>query len=214
MVLSKKKWTGCNPELIAEALLEGVNDIGVDVLPWTTKTKNFLDRANKLNRTSDYLPNCSLKLLSKKTHEWLLPHLVGLRSKEDLKKLNMIDIIKSLFSWKQIDYLNKNAPEFIQAPTGTKININYSEEQPKIKIRIQELFGLKIHPTIGENKEPLLIELLSPAMRIVQTTSNLPKFWLTSYSDVRRDMRGRYPRHHWPENPMNSEPTKRAKKQK
>jgi ATP-dependent helicase HrpB len=103
---------------------------------------------------------------------------VGLRSKEDLKKLNMIDIIKSLFSWKQIDYLNKNAPEFIQAPTGTKININYSEEQPKIKIRIQELFGLKIHPTIGE------------------------------------DMRGRYPRNHWPENPMNSEPTKRAKKQK
>ena len=214
LVLSKKKWTGCNPELIAEALLEGVNDIGLDVLPWTTNTKNFLDRANKLNRTSDYLPNCSLKLLSKKTHEWLLPHLVGLRSKEDLKKLNMIDIIKSLFSWKQIDYLNKNAPEFIQAPTGTKININYSEEQPKIKIRIQELFGLKIHPTIGENKEPLLIELLSPAMRIVQTTSNLPKFWLTSYSDVRRDMRGRYPRHHWPENPMNSEPTKRAKKQK
>ena len=108
----------------------------------------------------------------------------------------------------------KIAPEFIQAPTGTKININYSEEQPKIKIRIQELFGLKIHPTIGENKEPLLIELLSPAMRIVQTTSNLPKFWLTSYSDVRRDMRGRYPRHHWPENPMNSEPTKTAKKQK
>ena len=213
LVLSKKKWTSCNPELIAKALLMGINDIGLDILPWTSKTKNFLARANKLNQTSDFLPNCSLEFLSKKTHEWLLPHLVGLRSKGDLEKLNMIDIIKNLFSWKQIEYLNKNAPEFILAPTGTKMIINYSEEQPKIRIRLQELFGLKTHPTIGENNEPLLVELLSPAMRIVQTTSNLPKFWLTSYSDVRRDMRGRYPRHPWPEDPMNAEPTRRIKKQ-
>ena len=213
LVLSKKKWTSCNPELIAKALLMGINDIGLDILPWTSKTKNFLARANKLNQTSDFLPNCSLAFLSKKTHEWLLPHLVGFRSKGDLEKLNMIDIIKNLFSWKQIEYLNKNAPEFILAPTGTKMIINYSEEQPKIRIRLQELFGLKTHPTIGENNEPLLVELLSPAMRIVQTTSDLPKFWLTSYSDVRRDMRGRYPRHPWPEDPMNAEPTRRIKKQ-
>ena len=213
LVLSKKKWTSCNPELIAKALLMGINDIGLDILPWTSKTKNFLARANKLNQTSDFLPNCSLEFLSKKTHEWLLPHLVGFRSKGDLEKLNMIDIIKNLFSWKQIEYLNKNAPEFILAPTGTKMIINYSEEQPKIRIRLQELFGLKTHPTIGENNEPLLIELLSPAMRIVQTTSDLPKFWLTSYSDVRRDMRGRYPRHPWPEDPMNAVPTRRIKKQ-
>ena len=212
LVLSKKKWTSCSPELIAKALLEWINDIGLSVLPWKSNTKNFLARANKLNQTSDYLPNCSLEFLSKQTHEWLLPHLVGFRSKGDLEKLNMIDIIKSLFSWKQIEYLNKNAPEFILAPTGTKIIINYSEEQPKIRIRLQELFGLIIHPTIGENKEPLLIELLSPAMRIVQTTSDLPKFWLTSYSDVRRDMRGRYPRHPWPEDPMSAEPTRRIKK--
>ena len=212
LVLSKKKWTSCNPELIAKALLMGINDIGLDILPWTSKTKNFLARANKLNQTSDFLPNCSLEFLSKKTHEWLLPHLVGFRSKGDLEKLNMIDIIKNLFSWKQIEYLNKNAPEFILAPTGTKIIINYSEEQPKIRIRLQELFGLKTHPTIGENNEPLLVELLSPAMRIVQTTSDLPKFWLTSYSDVRRDMRGRYPRHPWPEDPMSAEPTRRIKK--
>jgi len=213
LVLSKKKWTSCNPELIAKALLMGINDIGLDILPWTSKTKNFLARANKLNQTSDFLPNCSLEFLSKKTHEWLLPHLVGFRSKGDLEKLNMIDIIKNLFSWKQIEYLNKNSPEFILAPTGTKMIINYSEEQPKIRIRLQELFGLKTHPTIGENNEPLLVELLSPAMRIVQTTSDLPKFWLTSYSDVRRDMRGRYPRHPWPEDPMNAEPTRRIKKQ-
>ncbi|MDC0607161.1 ATP-dependent helicase HrpB [Amylibacter sp.] len=213
LVLSKKKWTSCNPELIAKALLMGINDIGLDILPWTSKTKNFLARANKLNQTSDFLPNCSLEFLSKKTHEWLLPHLVGFRSKGDLEKLNMIDIIKNLFSWKQIEYLNKNAPEFILAPTGTKMIINYSEEQPKIRIRLQELFGLKTHPTIGENNEPLLVELLSPAMRIVQTTSDLPKFWLTSYSDVRRDMRGRYPRHPWPEDPMNAETTRRIKKQ-
>ena len=213
LVLSKKKWISCSPELIAKALLEGINDIGLSVLPWKSNTKNFLARANKLNQTSDYLPNCSLEFLSKQTHEWLLPHLVGFRSKGDLEKLNMIDIIKSLFSWKQIEYLNKNAPEFILAPTGTKMIINYSEEQPKIRIRLQELFGLKTHPTIGENNEPLLVELLSPAMRIVQTTSDLPKFWLTSYSDVRRDMRGRYPRHPWPEDPMNAEPTRRIKKQ-
>ena len=213
LVLSRKKWTSCNPELIAEALLKGINDIGLDILPWTSNTKNFLARANKLNQTSDFLPNCSLEFLSKKTHEWLLPHLVGFRSKGDLEKLNMIDIIKNLFSWKQIEYLNKNAPEFILAPTGTKMIINYSEEQPKIRIRLQELFGLITHPTIGENNEPLLVELLSPAMRIVQTTSDLPKFWLTSYSDVRRDMRGRYPRHPWPEDPMNAEPTRRIKKQ-
>ena len=88
LVLSKKKWTSCNPELIAKALLMGINDIGLDILPWTSKTKNFLARANKLNQTSDFLPNCSLEFLSKKTHEWLLPHLVGFRSKGDLEKLH------------------------------------------------------------------------------------------------------------------------------
>jgi ATP-dependent helicase HrpB len=166
---------------------------------------------NTLNQSNSFLPNCSFKNLEDTLDEWLSPHLLGLRSKIDLEKLNMSNIIDSLFTWEQINYLNKFAPAYIIAPTGTKVAIDYSGNQPKIKIRLQELYGLKIHPTVGENKKPLLIELLSPAMRIVQTTSDLPNFWLTSYADVRKDMRGKYPRHSWPEDPTSAEPTRRVK---
>ncbi|MDB0059252.1 ATP-dependent helicase HrpB [bacterium] len=211
LILSQDNWKSCDSEMVAKALSQGVKELGLEILPWTKANKLFLSRVNTLNQSNSFLPNCSFKNLEDTLDEWLSPHLLGLRSKIDLEKLNMSNIIDSLFTWEQINYLNKFAPAYIIAPTGTKVAIDYSGNQPKIKIRLQELYGLKIHPTVGENKKPLLIELLSPAMRIVQTTSDLPNFWLTSYADVRKDMRGKYPRHSWPEDPTSAEPTRRVK---
>ena len=123
----------------------------------------------------------------------------------------MTAITQGLLSWEENVLLNKLTPPFVMAPTGTKMMIDYSGDQPKIAVRLQELFGMNKHPTIGPKDTPLLIELLSPAQRPVQTTADLPNFWLSSYADVRKDMRGRYPRHPWPEDPTKAEPTRRVK---
>lgn len=139
------------------------------------------------------------------------PHLSGLRNKADLGKLDMAAITNSLLSWDENERLNQLTPPYIIAPTGTKMMVDYSGDQPKIAVRLQELFGMTTHPTIGPKRTPVLIDLLSPARRTVQTTADLPNFWKTSYDDVRKDMRGRYPRHPWPEDPTSAEPTTRVK---
>jgi ATP-dependent RNA helicase HrpB len=109
--------------------------------------------------------------------------------------------------------LDAEAPTHFAAPSGSAVPIDYdAEEGPKLSIRVQELFGLSVHPTIAGGRVPLLIELLSPAHRAVQMTRDLPGFWRGSYKDVRTDLRGRYPKHPWPENPLTAVPTRRAKR--
>jgi ATP-dependent helicase HrpB len=107
--------------------------------------------------------------------------------------------------------INRLAPTHYEAPTGSRLPIRYEEEGPVVAIRVQELFGLSEHPSIGGGRLPLTLELLSPAQRPIQTTRDLPGFWKGSWADVRSDMRGRYPRHPWPDNPGEAEPTRRAK---
>ncbi|MEL6678999.1 MAG: ATP-dependent helicase C-terminal domain-containing protein, partial [Pseudomonadota bacterium] len=107
--------------------------------------------------------------------------------------------------------VDRLAPEKFEAPTGSRVAVDYSTETPRIAIRLQELFGLDRHPTLGPDRLPLLIDLLSPGQKVVQTTQDLPGFWRSSYFDVRKDLRGRYPRHPWPEDPLAADPTRRAK---
>jgi ATP-dependent helicase HrpB len=157
------------------------------------------------------MPDLSDKALLDSLEEWLQPHLSGMKKMDDLKQLNMANIIKDILSWDAQQLVAKLAPASIKAPTGTGLPVDYSGDQPSVSVRLQELFGLTQHPCVGPNRLPLLVELLSPARKPVQTTSDLPNFWLTSYTDVRKDMRGRYPKHPWPEDPTVAEATRRVK---
>lgn len=211
LVLAQKNWKDCDPDTMAQAMMDGIKDLGLNVLPWGKPARLLLARINKLVADGADLPDCSDAALMDRIDEWLLPHLGGMRSKADLSKLDMGAIINSLLTWDETNLLNQLSPPYIIAPTGTKMMVDYSGEQPKIAVRLQELFGMTTHPTIGPKRTPVLIDLLSPAQRTVQTTADLPGFWKSSYDDVRKDMRGRYPRHPWPDDPTQAEPTRRVK---
>ena len=125
---------------------------------------------------------------------------------------DLSDAVMALLPWDLRARLDREAPTHFEAPTGSQVAIDYEAEQgPTIAIRVQELFGLNVHPTIAQGKVPLVVELLSPAHRPVQVTRDLPGFWRGSYAGVRADLRGRYPRHPWPDDPANALPTRRAK---
>ena len=129
----------------------------------------------------------------------------------DLARLDLMAALEARLDHPARQRLDRLAPAAIAAPTGTTLPVDYSGPAPMVSVRLQEMFGLTRHPTLGATAVPLVIELLSPAQRPVQTTADLPGFWATSYADVRRDLRGRYPRHPWPENPAAATPTRRAK---
>ena len=144
--------------------------------------------------------------------EWLGPALAGKTSLEEFSADEFDGALAALLPWPLKRRLDAEAPTHFEAPTGSQVPIDYEADGgPKIAIRVQELFGLDRHPAIAGGKVPLLIELLSPAHRPVQMTRDLPGFWRGSYAAVRTEMRGRYPRHPWPDNPIAAAPTRRAK---
>ena len=144
--------------------------------------------------------------------KWLLPHINGVRSTANWKVFDVIEALRARLTWDQMQMLDRAAPGKFETPLGRTIPIDYSGTQPQIALRIQEVFGVTKHPMIGS--EPLQITLLSPAQKPVQITTDLPRFWATSYADVRKDMRGSYPRHPWPEDPTQEDPTLRVKRRK
>ena len=142
---------------------------------------------------------------------WLAPWLAGMSRAADLARLDLLAALEARLDRADRQRLDRLAPAAITAPTGTTLPIDYSGAAPRVSVRLQEMFGLTRHPTVGAAAVPLVIELLSPAQRPVQTTADLPGFWASSYADVRRDLRGRYPRHPWPEDPAAAAPTRRAR---
>ena len=140
--------------------------------------------------------------------DWLLPYLAEVRTAQDWKRFDMLDALRARLDFDQMQFLDQNAPAHFTTPLGRKIPIDYAGEAPEIQLRLQEMFGQTTHPHVGHT--PLRVTLLSPAGRPVQTTTDIPGFWATSYADVRKDMRGRYPKHPWPEDPTKADPTLRA----
>ena len=143
--------------------------------------------------------------------DWLLPHLAGRRTAADLAALDLLEPLRQSLTWEQTQRLDRLAPAQFTTPLGHRVPIDYSGEAPAIELRLQEMFGVTEHPTVGPARLPLRITLLSPGASPVQVTMDLPGFWANSYADVRKDMRGRYPRHPWPEDPTRADPTLRAK---
>jgi ATP-dependent helicase HrpB len=145
--------------------------------------------------------------------QWLAPHLAGVSSLDQLRTLDLAEALGGLLDWQQRRALDRLAPSHVEVPSGSRIRIDYSDPaKPVLAVKLQEMFGSPTTPCIVDGKLPLTLHLLSPAGRPLQVTSDLAGFWAGSYAEVRRDMRGRYPRHPWPDDPLAALPTARAKR--
>lgn len=197
----------------AKVFADGLAAVGLDRLPWSKPLKQWRDRVMFLRAASpDEWPDLSDKALLDTRDDWLVPALFGKTSFADVSAGDLSDALMGLLPWELRSRLDREAPTHFEAPTGTSLPIDYEAEQgPTIAVRLQELFGLNVHPSIAKGKIPLVLELLSPAHRPVQVTRDLPGFWRGSYAAVRSDLRGRYPRHPWPEDPATAMPTRRVK---
>jgi ATP-dependent helicase HrpB len=197
----------------AQILAEGVARLGIKRLPWTKTLAQWRDRVMFLRGAShEELPDLSDAAIANDV-EWLAAIFAGKSSLAELSADEFAAALAARLPYPLRRRLDTDAPTHFAAPTGSHVPIDYEAEGgPKIAIRVQELFGLDHHPAIAGGKIPLLVELLSPAHRSVQTTRDLPGFWRGSYAAVRAEMRGRYPKHPWPDNPLIASPTRRAKR--
>ncbi|WP_102222575.1 ATP-dependent helicase HrpB [Acidimangrovimonas sediminis] len=211
LVLDDRLWPDAPAEAVALAALEGVRDLGLQALNFSAAARRFRARVELLRDQGADLPDMSDEGLLARAEDWLLPHLSGRKTAGDLGSLDLLEPLRQSLTWDQMQLVDRLAPAHFTTPLGRKVPIDYGGEAPGIEVRLQELFGVTAHPTVGPERLPLRITLLSPGQKPVQVTMDLPGFWASSYADVRKDMRGRYPRHPWPEDPTEADPTTRAK---
>jgi len=197
----------------ARIFADGLIAAGLDRLPWSKAAKQWRDRVMFLRKAEgESWPDLSDDGLIARRDDWLVPALYDKIALKDISPGDLSDALMALLPWEMRARLDREAPTHFEAPTGSVLAIDYEAEQgPTIAVRLQELFGLNTHPSIAAGKVPLVLELLSPAQRPVQVTRDLPGFWRGSYAAVRSDLRGRYPRHPWPDDPASALPTRRAK---
>src|SRR3954447_18652754 len=197
----------------ASVLADGLIAAGMDKLPWSNALKQWRDRVMFLRKAEGApWPDLSDEALAAEREQWLVPALFQKTALKDFSAADLSQAVMALLPWELRARLEREAPTHFEAPTGTLVPIDYEAEQgPTIAVRLQELFGLNTHPSIAKGAVPLVLELLSPAQRPVQVTRDLPGFWSGSYAAVRSDLRGRYPRHPWPEDPASATPTRRVK---
>ena len=204
-------------EEAARILADGLIAAGLDQLPWSKPIKQWRDRVMFLRAaeaagSENPWPDLSDDALAAEHEKWLVPALLDKTSLKAFSAGDLSEAFLALVPWALRARLDREAPTHFEAPTGTQLAIDYEAEQgPTIAVRLQELFGLTAHPSIARGAIPLVLELLSPAHRPVQVTRDLPGFWRGSYAAVRSDLRGRYPRHPWPEDPASAMPTRRVK---
>lgn len=202
-----------DPARVAEALLEGVRRLGVAALPWSDAARRVRERLGFLHALDPAWPDVSDLALERTFGDWLAPHLLGLTRLDQIARLDLVAVLMERLTWAQRAALDEMAPTHVVVPSGSRIPVDYSApEAPVLSVRLQEMFGCADTPRIGGGRVPLTVHLLSPARRPVQVTRDLAGFWRTTYFDVRKDLRGRYPKHHWPDDPMRAEPTSRAKR--
>jgi ATP-dependent helicase HrpB len=197
----------------ARILADGLIAAGLDRLPWSKALTQWRGRVMFLRAAEgEPWPDLSDAALAASNETWLAPALFDKTSLKDFSAGDLSDALMALLPWDLRTRLDREAPTHFEAPTGTMLPIDYEAEQgPTIAVRLQELFGLTAHPSVAKGAVPLVLELLSPAHRPVQVTRDLPGFWRGSYAAVRSDLRGRYPRHPWPEDPATAPPTRRVK---
>jgi ATP-dependent helicase HrpB len=212
LVLAERAIDNPDPETIVSALLTKAREEGLSVLPWGDAAISLRTRAGFLRAVNGAAPDLSDEALAQDLDVWLTPLLAGKTSLGEISPGALDNALRARMDWPQIQALDLLAPESWTAPTGTRVRIDYAAEGgPSGEVRVQELFGLDRHPVLAEGQVPLTLVLLSPARRPIQVTRDLPGFWRGSWKAVRADLRGRYPKHPWPEDPLAEAPTTRAK---
>lgn len=212
IVFAEKPLPKPTGEQAARALADGVRQFGLQSLPFSKEALQFRERLGFLHRSlGDPWPDVGDDALIACLDDWFVPYQGRSSALSAISAASLTDGLRSLVPHDLLHSMNRLAPTHFDAPTGQRHPIQYDGEEPTLTIRVQELFGLRTHPSIANGKLPLLLELTSPAHRPIQTTRDLPGFWSGSWKDVRAEMRGRYPRHPWPENPVDADPTSRAK---
>jgi ATP-dependent helicase HrpB len=200
----------------AEALLGVVRRKGLSILPWSPNLQQWRARIRLLHRTleagaKNTWPDLSDEGLLATLETWLLPHLGSVRRIEDFQDLDMKSILRALLPWPLPLELERLAPERWVVPSGSNVSIDYSQDPPVLAVKLQEMFGCEETPAIVDGRVPLMIHLLSPAQRPLQITQDLAGFWRSGYEEVKREMKGRYPRHPWPDDPLQAVATGRTK---
>lgn len=218
LVLDSKRLKNPSPDSVSRALLGVVRAKSMRNLPWSEGAASIIQRVEFTRyhdqKASDW-PDFSEDWLLANLEEWLLPFMAGKNSLSDLQSLKLEEILVSMLSWEQQQHLKQYAPARFAAPTGSAIRIDYSnKDSPVLAVRLQEMFGQADVPPLASGKVPVSIHLLSPARRPAQITQDLAGFWKNSYAAVKKDLKGQYPRHFWPDDPMEAEPTARPKPRK
>jgi ATP-dependent helicase HrpB len=198
----------------ATALAKGIAAIGLKALPWTEELERWRGRVlflRKAEGSAEGWPDLSDAGLASSVEGWLAPHLLGRTSLSEIGPSDLRAALEALLPWNLRRRLDSEAPPYFDAPSGSRVPIQYGPDGATLAIRVQELFGLTQHPHVAGGRLPLSLHLLSPARRPIQITKDLPGFWRGSWAEVRSQMRGRYPKHAWPEDPLNALATNRAK---
>jgi ATP-dependent helicase HrpB len=218
LVLEERSLGAISPDVARAALLAGVSRLGLQVLPWTREARELQARMQFVrgllgeSAGEASWPAVDDAALTAGLSGWLAPWVEGMTRREHLTRVPLLDALRALLSWPQQQQLEAWAPTHFTVPSGTRARIDYLDESaPLVAVRLQEVFGLEQTPRIGGGRVPLTFKLLSPAQRPVQITRDLASFWRGAYAEVRKDLRGRYPKHYWPENPLTAEPTHRAR---
>ncbi|SFA71242.1 ATP-dependent helicase HrpB [Cohnella sp. OV330] len=202
-----------DPVAVCEALLSGIRLEGLDLLPWSKASRQWLERARFLGLHDPAgWPDLSDAALLDGLETWLGPFVAGMRTRGDLQRLSMAEALSAMFSWEQRRRLDEEAPTHVAVPSGSRLPVDYGDPAaPALHARLQELFGWPASPRIAGGRVPLTLHLLSPAQRPVQVTRDLASFWREAYFEVRKDLKGRYPKHYWPDDPMQAQATSRVR---
>ncbi len=214
IILAEAPLRAPDPVQIAAVLAQWIRREGIAALPWRSESHHLRQRLAFLYMAIGApWPDVSDGALENRLEEWLQPHLTGLRRAADLERLPLDRLLLDLLTWEQRRLLDELAPSHLSVPSGSRITVNYTDPSaPVLAVKLQEVFGLTETPRLAGGRAPVTMHLLSPAQRPVQVTQDLAGFWRTSYFDVQKEMKGRYPRHHWPDNPLEAEPSRRTMK--
>jgi ATP-dependent helicase HrpB len=220
LILSREPLTGLDESAKGQALLALVRRKGLELLPWTPELRQWQARVGLLRsldleqKDSSEWPDVSNAGLLERLESWLLPYLGKVSRLSHFSNLDLSSILHNLLPWPLPQRLDELAPHHLSVPSGSSVRLDYSEHPPILAVRLQELFGLADTPRIANGRQIVKLHLLSPARRPVQVTQDLANFWRSTYAEVKKDLKGRYPKHYWPDDPLIAEPTARIKPRK
>ncbi|MEJ8307225.1 ATP-dependent helicase HrpB [Saccharibacillus sacchari] len=209
VILQSAQASSPDPEAVGEALLTGIRATDGRILPWSKEARELQNRMTFMHLADSEFPAADDATLLAELEEWLLPYASGIRNEAQLKRLNLSQLLEQRLAWEQRRTLDAEAPTRLSVPSGSRIAVDYSDpERPFMAVKLQEMFGQTETPRIGRGRVPITLQLLSPARRPVQITSDLANFWTETYFEVKKDLKGRYPKHYWPDDPNGAEATR------